>query len=50
MRMKTSGLKVIVTGSTGMVGEGILHVCLQNPNIDKVLIINRRSLGISHRK
>ena len=44
------GLRVIITGSTGMVGEGILLVCLDNPVISNVLIINRRPLGITHPK
>jgi nucleoside-diphosphate-sugar epimerase len=44
------GLKVIITGATGMVGEGVLLVCLENPAISNVLIINRKSLGITHPK
>jgi uncharacterized protein YbjT (DUF2867 family) len=43
-------MKVIVTGATGMVGEGVLHVCLQDPDIEKVLVIGRRSCGIQHPK
>lgn len=42
------GLKVIITGATGMVGEGVLLVCLENPAISNVLIINRKPLGITH--
>ncbi|MGQ8335587.1 NAD-dependent epimerase/dehydratase family protein [Sunxiuqinia sp. A32] len=45
-----SGLKAIITGSTGMVGEGVLHVCLKNPAIEKVLVINRKSIEKSHPK
>jgi len=48
--MEASKLKVIITGSTGMVGEGVLHMCLQSPDVDEVLIINRRSLGLTHPK
>ena len=33
-----------------MVGEGVLLVCLENPAISNVLIINRKSLGITHPK
>lgn len=44
------GLKVIVTGSTGMVGEGVMMVCLDSPAIDEVLVINRRSDGVKHPK
>lgn len=43
-------LKVIVTGATGMVGEGVLSVCLQHPMVDKVLVIGRKSSGVSHPK
>jgi uncharacterized protein YbjT (DUF2867 family) len=43
-------LSVIITGSTGMVGEGVLLECLDNPEVEKILIINRRPLGRSHPK
>lgn len=43
-------LKVIVTGATGMVGEGIVHECLRHPDVEKVLIINRKPSGMSHEK
>ncbi|MEZ4895033.1 MAG: NAD-dependent epimerase/dehydratase family protein [Saprospiraceae bacterium] len=42
--------KVIITGSTGMVGKGVLLECLESPVIEKVLLINRRSLNMSHPK
>jgi N-acetyl-gamma-glutamylphosphate reductase len=32
-------LKVLITGTTGMVGEGVLHVCLQHPKVEKVVVI-----------
>jgi len=35
-------LRVIITGSTGMVGEGVLHECLLHPNVEAVLVINRK--------
>jgi uncharacterized protein YbjT (DUF2867 family) len=43
-------LSVIITGSTGMVGEGVLLECLDNPEVEKVLVINRRPFGRSHPK
>lgn len=43
-------MKVIVTGATGMVGEGVMHVCLNHPDIEKVLVINRRPDGVKHPK
>ncbi len=48
--METRKLKVLVTGSTGMVGEGVLQVCLQHPAVEKVIALNRRSVGFSHPK
>ncbi|MDP4209667.1 MAG: NAD-dependent epimerase/dehydratase family protein [Bacteroidota bacterium] len=43
-------MKVIITGATGMVGEGVLHVCLQHPDIEQVLVLGRRSCGVKHPK
>jgi uncharacterized protein YbjT (DUF2867 family) len=43
-------LKVIITGATGMVGEGVLHECLHHAGIEKVLVINRNPTGYSHPK
>lgn len=43
-------MKVIVTGATGMVGEGVLLECLNNPAVDRVLSLSRRSAGHSHPK
>ncbi|RZL53206.1 MAG: epimerase [Pedobacter sp.] len=41
---------VIITGSTGMVGEGVLIRCLNSPEIDSVLVINRKPCGYVHPK
>ncbi|RBL90641.1 NAD-dependent epimerase/dehydratase family protein [Chitinophaga flava] len=46
----TRQLKVIVTGASGMVGEGVMHECLQHPQVEEVLVINRRPSGIVHPK
>jgi hypothetical protein len=43
-------LNPIITGSTGMVGEGVLLECLNHPKVDQILIINRKPGGISHPK
>jgi uncharacterized protein YbjT (DUF2867 family) len=43
-------IKTIVTGSTGMVGEGVLHMALADPRVEKVLVINRRPCGVQHEK
>jgi uncharacterized protein YbjT (DUF2867 family) len=41
-------MKVIVTGATGMLGEGVLLECLQNTAVQEVLIINRKPSSIKH--
>ena len=38
--MKTNGIRVIITGTTGMVGEGVLH--------ESITIILHYSLKSSH--
>lgn len=43
-------LNLIITGTTGMVGEGVLLTCLDHPGVRQVLVINRRSCGITHPK
>ncbi len=43
-------IRVIITGATGMVGEGVLETCLQDPRVAAVLALNRRPLGLSHPK
>lgn len=43
-------IKAIITGSTGMVGEGVLLECLQHPDVEEVLVINRKPGEISHPK
>lgn len=41
---------VIITGTTGMVGEGVLLECLNHPQIGKVLSVSRRPCGHTHPK
>lgn len=43
-------MKVIITGATGMVGEGVLLECLQNPSVSKVLMVNRKHSSLKHAK
>ncbi|MFB6454962.1 NAD-dependent epimerase/dehydratase family protein [Chitinophaga sp. Hz27] len=43
-------IKVILTGATGFVGQGVLLECLQNNDVSEVLMINRRHLDQSHPK
>lgn len=48
--MNNPAIRAIITGTTGMVGEGVLHECLQDPRVEAVLIINRKPLGLTHPK
>ena len=41
-------MKVIITGATGMVGEGVLLECLEHPEVTEVLCVNRKPTGRSH--
>jgi len=43
-------IKAIVLGATGMVGEGVLHECLKHPEVESVLVINRKPCGVKHKK
>ncbi|RDC57146.1 epimerase [Pedobacter chinensis] len=50
MRKTRAINNVIITGSTGMVGEGVLIQCLNSPEVDSVLVINRKPCGYIHAK
>lgn len=43
-------MKVIITGSTGMVGKGVLMECLKSDAVSEILVINRSSLKMKHPK
>lgn len=45
-----SNIKVIITGAIGMVGEGVLHECLNSTIVTEVLVMGRKSCGITHPK
>jgi hypothetical protein len=44
------GKNVIITGSTGMVGKGVLLECLESEHVDSVLVINRETVNVQHPK
>jgi hypothetical protein len=48
--IKIMKIKVIITGATGMVGEGILLECLNHPDVEQILVINRKPGGVTHPK
>jgi len=43
-------MKIIITGTTGMVGEGVLLECLNHPAVTHVLSVARRPSGHAHEK
>lgn len=43
-------LKPIITGSTGMIGKGLLLECLEDSNVEKVITLNRNLLELQHDK
>jgi uncharacterized protein YbjT (DUF2867 family) len=43
-------MNVLVTGTTGMVGKGVLLECLDHPDVDKVISISRSGLGMEQEK
>jgi hypothetical protein len=43
-------IKAIITGATGMVGEGVLHESLNHSAFEEVLVIGRRTCGITDPK
>ena len=38
-------MKLIITGATGMVGEGVLHEALLDKNVEQISVVNRRPVG-----
>jgi uncharacterized protein YbjT (DUF2867 family) len=45
-----NGLKVIIFGATGMVGQGALRECLADAGVEKVLAVVRSPTGKTHAK
>jgi hypothetical protein len=43
-------INAIITGATGMVGEGVLLECLDHPDTERILVLNRKPLGMTHPK
>jgi hypothetical protein len=43
-------IRAIIFGATGMVGEGVLHKALLDPNVESVLVIGRKSCKVTHFK
>lgn len=43
-------IKAIITGASGMVGEGVLYECLQRNEVEEIVVVGRRSCGHVHPK
>jgi uncharacterized protein YbjT (DUF2867 family) len=43
-------MKVMITGVTGMVGEGVMLECLKHTAVEKVLSVSRRIYGLGYPK
>lgn len=43
-------MKVILFGATGMVGQGVSRECLRDPDVERVLVVGRSSVGIQDEK
>ena len=43
-------MKIIITGASGMVGEGVLLECLRTSDVTEVLAVGRQSCGHQHPK
>lgn len=48
--MEKVKIKIIITGATGMVGEGVMHEALNSTYIEEVLVIGRKLTGYLHPK
>lgn len=48
--MAVEPLKVVFFGASGMVGAAVLQECLENPAVEKVLVVGRSSCGRQHPK
>ena len=50
MVSEATKLKIIITGATGMVGEGVMLECLEHPAVEQVLLVSRKPYGASYPK
>jgi len=48
--MSTTPVRAVITGATGMVGEGVLLECLDDPRVESILVVTRRPMGLQHPK
>jgi len=43
-------MRVVIFGATGMVGKGVLLECLDDPRVEKVLLVSRHATDVTHPK
>ncbi|MEZ4910336.1 MAG: SDR family oxidoreductase [Saprospiraceae bacterium] len=43
-------MRVLLTGSTGMIGKGVLLEMLENDKIEKIILLNRTQTEVKHSK
>lgn len=43
-------MKIILTGSTGFIGQEVLLQCLSHPQITSLIVLSRRALPVSDPK
>lgn len=48
--MEQAKFSVIITGATGMVGEGVACECMRHPAVENILLLSRKASGIVHPK
>ena len=48
--MQLNGMKVVIFGATGMVGKGVLLECLDDARIERVLLVSRQPVDVTHPK
>jgi uncharacterized protein YbjT (DUF2867 family) len=40
-------MKIIITGATGMVGEGVMHECILRADVSEILLLTRKPSGFA---
>ena len=50
MSAPAAGLRVMLFGATGMVGQGVLRQCLLDTGVERVLSVGRSATGVSNPK
>jgi uncharacterized protein YbjT (DUF2867 family) len=43
-------MKIVLFGASGMIGQGVLRECLRAADVERVVVVGRKPLGIKHDK